>query len=52
MLYVIVIGEHKNKTTNGKCAHKYLACLFSRNNQMYGTGWLVKQLQVRDRFSA
>ena len=31
--YVIVLEKHKNKTTNGKSAHKHSACLFSRNSQ-------------------
>ena len=51
VIYVIVLEEHKNKTTNGKLAHKYPACLIGRNNQRYIEGWLVRQLQVRDRFS-
>ena len=32
-IYVIVLEKHKNKTTNGKSAHKHSACLFSRNSQ-------------------
>lgn len=39
--YVIVLEEHKNKTMNGKYAHKYSAYPFGRNIRcMEKDGWL------------